>query len=80
MGFGIPLKEFFTDPQFSEYLMEVVLPGIQRRGILNHKKINEWVTGMANIGYHEMEALWIAITFEIWAKTYLDLNNENWNS
>jgi len=79
MGFGIPLKAFFADPQFSAYLRDVVLPGIHRRGILNHKKINEWVTGIANIGYHEMEALWIAITFEIWAKTYLDLSNENWS-
>ncbi|MCK5766477.1 MAG: asparagine synthase (glutamine-hydrolyzing), partial [Bacteroidales bacterium] len=33
MGFGIPLKQFFTNRYFSEYLLDVILPGIRERGI-----------------------------------------------
>ena len=80
MGFGIPLKQFFTNRYFSEYLLDVILPGIRERGIFNPDKISQWLSGLSSITYHEVEALWIAITFEIWAKTYLDLNNENWDT
>ena len=80
MGFGIPLKQFFADRQFSEYLTDIILPGIRERGVFNPNKINQWLSGLSAVSYHELEALWIAIAFEIWAKTYLDLNNENWNT
>ena len=80
MGFGIPLKQFFTDSNFKQYLFDTIFPGIQQRGLLNKHKINKWLTDLPVISYYELEALWIAITFEIWAKTYLDQDNENWNS
>ena len=80
MGFGIPLKQFFSDSNFTEYLNEVVSPGVNRRGILNHSLFSKWLAKLSTLSYHEMEALWIAITFEIWAKTYLDLENENWDT
>jgi len=80
MGFGIPLKQFLTDSDFKQYLQDTVLPGIRKKGILNAQTINNWLSNLEMIGYYEMEALWIAITFEIWAKTYLDLENENWNT
>ena len=80
MGFGIPLKQYFSDGDFKQYLQDVVLPGISQRGILNPDIIKKWLTALPAIGFFEMEALWIAIAFEIWAKTYLDLKNENWNS
>ncbi|MCD4724677.1 MAG: asparagine synthase (glutamine-hydrolyzing) [Bacteroidales bacterium] len=80
MGFGIPLKQFFADRRFNEYLLDDILPGIRERGIFNSIKINQWLSDMSAITYHELEALWIAITFEIWAKTYLDQNNENWDT
>jgi asparagine synthase (glutamine-hydrolysing) len=80
MGFGIPLKQFFSDNNFTGYLHDVVSPGLSRRGILNHKVFGKWLENLPALAYHELEALWIAITFEIWAKTYLDLDNENWDT
>jgi hypothetical protein len=65
---------------FTEYLQDVVKPGISKRGILNIAVVSKWLDQLSKLGYYEMEALWIAITFEIWAKTYLDLDNENWDS
>ena len=80
MGFGIPLKQFFSDSNFTEYLNDVVSPGVSRRGILNAGLFSKWLANIPTLAYHEMEALWIAITFEIWAKTFLDLDNENWDT
>jgi len=80
MGFGIPLKQFFSDNNFTGYLHDVVSPGLSRRGILNHKVFGRWLGNLPTLAYHDLEAFWIAVTLEIWAKTYLDLNNENWNT
>jgi asparagine synthase (glutamine-hydrolysing) len=80
MGFGIPLKQFFSDNAFTEYLHDVVSPGISHRGILEQTVFRKWLSGLSDLGYYEIEALWIAITFEIWAKTFLDFDNENWNT
>ena len=80
MGFEIPLKEYFKDQHFKEYLHDKILPGIRNRGIMNYKLISEWIANISILGYHEMNSLWITITFEIWASIYLDLQNENWNT
>jgi hypothetical protein len=71
MGFAIPLKEFFTDKSFLGYLLDQVLPGIHKRGIMNHKLIEGWLNNLPSISYREIESLWIAIVFEIWASTFL---------
>ncbi len=73
MGFGIPLKEYFSDEVFKQYLHEQILPGLKQRGIMNYKPIDKWINNISNISYREMESLWIVITFEIWASLYLDL-------
>lgn len=80
MGFSIPLKEFFSDKRFLEFLYDQVLPGIRSRGIMDHDKVVNWMNKLPDISYHQLESLWIALSFEIWASTYLDLKNENWNT
>ncbi|NWJ51754.1 MAG: asparagine synthase (glutamine-hydrolyzing) [Bacteroidetes bacterium] len=80
MGFGIPLKEYFGNAQFKQYLYDKLLPGIKQRGIMNHALIDKWVVNIPTLRYQEIESLWIAITFEIWASVYLDLNYENWDT
>lgn len=80
MGFGIPLKVFLANPRFKEYFYDKIISGTKKRGILNNKKIENWLNNISSIEYHEMESLWIAISFEIWASIYLDNNYENWNS
>ena len=72
MGFGIPLRGFFNEPKFSQYLNEKVLPGIKNRGLFNHRIASEWISDTGRISYKEMEALWVIISFEIWASIFLN--------
>lgn len=77
MGFGIPLREFFMNSRFGEYIMDKVLPGIKGRNLYDHKLITSWIANIKHLEYTELEALWIMISFEIWASIYLDRNHEN---
>jgi len=77
MGFGIPVREFFLNRIFFEYLNDKVLPGIKRRGLFNYELITGWIYNIRSLSYMELEALWIVIAFEIWASIYLDSNYEN---
>jgi asparagine synthase (glutamine-hydrolysing) len=77
MGFGVPLKQYFNEKSFSEFLKESVLPGIRNRGIFDHTLVSGWLSNIPSIRYAEMESLWIALTFEIWASVYLDHRYEN---
>ncbi len=80
MGFGIPVKEFFTEPRFMQYLNDKVFPGIRNRGIFDYGMVVNWTTRIGNLKYFELEALWVMVSFEIWASVYLDNDHENWNS
>jgi asparagine synthase (glutamine-hydrolysing) len=80
MGFGIPVREFFLNNQFSQYLNDKVLPGIKGRGIFNYKLVSGWLDDIQRLKYYELEALWVVISFEIWASIYLDDKYENWNT
>jgi len=77
MGFGIPLREFFMNSRFREYIMDKVLSGIKVRNLYDHNLIATWISNIKHLEYTEMEALWIMISFEIWASVYLDKNHEN---
>ena len=72
MGFGIPIREFFLDQEFATYLNDKIAPGIMRRGLFNHQLVSSWLLEVRNIGYRELEALWVIVAFEIWASLYLD--------
>lgn len=77
MGFGIPVREFFLNSKFSEYLNDMVLPGIRRRGLFNYELILGWLSGIRRVKYYELEALWVMVSFEIWASIYLSADYEN---
>jgi asparagine synthase (glutamine-hydrolysing) len=79
MGFGIPLKAFFSDARFHEYLHEKVLPGIRERELFDHKIVSDWIHNIRSLLYYELEALWVIISFEVWASIYLN-NYENRNT
>jgi hypothetical protein len=49
------------------------MPGMRARGIINSKPIEGWLQNINTISYRELESLWIAIAFEIWASIYLDM-------
>jgi len=80
MGFGIPVREFFLNNRFSQYLNDVVSPGIKQREIFNHEPVLNWLSNVKKLKYNELEALWVLVSFEIWAGIYLDGNNENWHT
>lgn len=79
MGFGIPLKEFFSTKEFNDYLRDKIFRQIRQRGIFNSKLISSWISKINTLNYYELDALWIIISFEIWASTFLD-SNENSHS
>ena len=80
MGFGIPVKEFFLNPKFIDYMYSSILPSVKGRGIFNDKIVSDWLSDLQGLSYPELEALWVIISFEIWALIYLDNKNENWYS
>jgi asparagine synthase (glutamine-hydrolysing) len=80
MGFGIPVREFLLNNKFSEYLTDKILPGIKRRGLFNYELVSRWIADLRILRYYELDALWVIISFEIWASVYLDGSYENRNS
>jgi len=73
MGFGIPLKDYFSTKLFTQYLNDKLLPGIKNRGLFKPEMPTKWAHNLNKIDYHELESLWIMLSFEIWAETFLDL-------
>jgi asparagine synthase (glutamine-hydrolysing) len=80
VGFGIPLKEYFLNSRFKEYLNDKILPGIKQRDIFDFKLVLKWLSDLENLKYSNLEALWVAVSFEIWASIYLDSNDKNRNT
>jgi asparagine synthase (glutamine-hydrolysing) len=80
MGFGIPVREFFLNPGFNEYLNDKILPGIISRSIFNSNLVRKWFSDIRELKYSELDALWVMISFEIWSSVYLDGKYENRNT
>ena len=80
MGFGIPVREFFLNAGFAEYLNDKILPGIRQRMLFNYELISGWLSDISKLKYYEIEALWVMVSFEIWASIYLDNGYENSNT
>jgi asparagine synthase (glutamine-hydrolysing) len=72
MGFGIPLREFFLNRKFNEYLNDKILPGINKRGLFSYPQVARWISDIGKIDFSELEALWVVVSFEMWASIYLD--------
>lgn len=72
MGFGIPLKSFFSSEIFVKRWNNELLPGIEKRGIFNHIALKNWMKDPANLTYDQVEALWVMVGFEIWATQFVD--------
>jgi asparagine synthase (glutamine-hydrolysing) len=75
-GLDIPLRQFFKDKRFSEYLSDNVLPAIKERQIFNETLISGWLYNIDYLTNNEIESLWIAVSFEIWALVFIDKFNE----
>ena len=71
-GFGIPLREFMSEPMFNSYLRDEILPGIKSRNILNSMQVSGWINNLQKISSAELTALWIVVGLEIWMKQFID--------
>lgn len=69
-GFGIPLREFFNDKNFDSYLKDEIMPGIGKRGIFNGALAQKWISNTRVLSVAALEALWIVIAFEAWARKF----------
>ena len=70
MSFGIPLRSFLSDPKFKEWLYDEILPGIRQRRLFDAKMVGLWVKNLNSINGMELEALWIALSFEVWMQLF----------
>ncbi|NMW21088.1 MAG: asparagine synthase (glutamine-hydrolyzing) [Chlorobiaceae bacterium] len=70
MGFGIPLRSYFLDPKFNNWLYDDILPGMRQREMFQSKPVDDWVKNINAISSVELEALWIAVSFEVWMKQF----------
>lgn len=71
-GFAIPLKEFFKSKEFDKMFYEELLPSMKKRNIINTSLIENYKKNINTISQHKVESLWVAVSFEVWAKLYLD--------
>jgi asparagine synthase (glutamine-hydrolysing) len=72
MGFGIPLREFFSSAVFKEKWNTQIAPKIKKRGLFDVKELNYWMQNIANATPDQMDAIWLMLGFELWAQNYLD--------
>ena len=72
MGFGIPVREFLSQPSFNSYLKDQILPGLKKRDLLNQSKIESWINNLSNISAAELDALWVVVSLEIWMQQFID--------
>jgi asparagine synthase (glutamine-hydrolysing) len=72
MGFGIPLKSFLSSEEFQNRWKLEFLPSIETRGIFNFSLLSKWMRNPEKLNPTQLDAIWLMIGFEIWAKQYLD--------
>ncbi len=72
MGFGIPLREFFSSEIFKQKWNSEIAPGIKRRGLFQLNELDSWINNIANASPDQMDAIWLMLGFELWAQQYLD--------
>lgn len=78
-GFGIPLRDFFSDSGFAHLWNDQIRPGIKNRGIFDCLTLDNIIKKIANASNYELEILWTMISFEVWASQYLDFSTSNMN-
>ncbi len=72
IGFATPLRHFFSFPALQEWVLDSILPGIQRRGIYNGRMIPQCFENLSSLHEEQLQAIWRLVNFEIWANLFLD--------
>ncbi|MFN7676432.1 asparagine synthase (glutamine-hydrolyzing) [Flavobacterium sp.] len=71
MGFGIPLREFMSTKTFQDKWHQEIEPSLQKRGLFELKELSVWVNNIKSATPEQLDAIWLLLGFEIWAKQYL---------
>jgi len=71
-GFGIPLRDFMSTPEFKEWWKDELEPGIRNRGVFRVAPVARWMANIEKANPQQLDAIWLMTGFEIWAKKYLD--------
>lgn len=72
MGFGIPLREFMTSEVFQNKWENEIEPSLKKRNLFDLKELANWVANIPKATPEQLDAIWLLLGFEIWAKQYLD--------
>ena len=75
LGLGLPMHVFFKAEKMRNYVEQMLLPGIQQRGVVNYdyvKAIWNQVDEVTTCMDSRLQVLWTVFSFEIWAQMYLD--------
>jgi asparagine synthase (glutamine-hydrolysing) len=72
MGFGVPLREFMMTQVFQDKWHNQIEPSLKKRNLFELKQLSHWVKNVASASPDQLDAIWLLLGFEIWAKQYLD--------
>jgi asparagine synthase (glutamine-hydrolysing) len=72
MGFGIPLREFMETQFFQEKWHNQIEPSLKKRNLFELNELSQWVKNTTIASPEQLDAIWLLLGFEIWAKQYLD--------
>lgn len=81
-GFGVPLQAMFAHPTMAERVADQYLPGIRSRGVFEAARVEELWAKRDRLAHPEMNLLWTAISFEVWAQRFLggEATSRPWNA
>lgn len=71
-GFPVPVADFMKNTRFKEMFYSEILPGIERRKLLNATYINGLYQSIDTLEYWEVHALFLSISLEIWLSFFID--------
>lgn len=71
-GFGLPLRNYYSDLRFEQLMHERLLPGMKRRGLVRHDVVEKQWRDIVRANNGNDESFWIPVALEIWAQQYLD--------
>lgn len=74
-GLSVPTKDLFGDNLCREYVESSLLPGIKKRELMDYEYVLKLWRRVIDDGETQgsnIQALWCALSFELWAQMYLD--------
>ena len=77
IGFFVPFKEFIFSSHFKDYIEDLILPSIKKRGIFNYPYLLKSWRQLSAGEDQLITNLWRVFAFECWAQLFLDNNYDS---